>query len=927
MALELYNQKRNFGITPEPKGKVARNKGKALAYVIQKHRASHMHYDFRLELDGVLLSWAVPKGPSYDPAVKRLAMHVEDHPIEYGGFEGTIPPKQYGAGTVLLWDRGVWIPKGDPAEDYKRGRLKFELDGEKLHGGWMLVRSHGGKYDKDKAWFLIKERDQYARPEAEGTVVEDEPNSVASGRSLEEIAADPDRVWHSNKSVAENVKTGTVKKKKPKFDGAGLKGARKAAFPDFVEPELATLVKEAPAGGEWVHEMKLDGYRMLCRIEKGEVQMISRNGKDWTASFPSIARCVARLPVDTAWLDGEVVVMEADGRTSFQALQNALSTDHAGKLHYFAFDLMYLDGYDLRGAPLLERKRVLEAMLAGAPSALRFSSHIEGSGVEFFRQACSLKLEGMISKRAQSSYIGGRCRDWLKVKCSMRQEMVIGGYTDPEGARSGFGALLLGVYEPDGALRYSGKVGTGFNDATLKAMHKRLKALETKQPAFSNPPRGYEANGAHWIKPELVAEVEFTEWTNDGTLRHPSFQGLREDKKATDVIRERATATEDIVEGPAPSRVKKTKASASAKAVKTSARARTRAASSKPAPVGAAQTKAAAAKSSKTRAKPAVAEPRASEPSKTRAKSAVAEPREQGENSVAGVKLSNPSKLLYPEAGVTKKDLAVFYEAIADWILPQLRDRPLTLVRCPNGWEKQCFFQKHPDAKVDALIERVTVQESNGPTLYMMANSLPALVALVQMGALELHPFGSSAPKLTCPDRIIFDFDPDDGISWATLVEGVRLLKTLLEELGLRTFIKTTGGKGLHVVVPIKPAFGWDETKQFTKSIAELLVRSFPERFTSTISKSKRSGKIFIDYLRNADGATAVAAYSLRARRNAPVATPIAWEELATEVRHDYFNLKNVSDRLKKMKKDPWADFFDVKQSITKAMMKKVGAA
>ncbi|MDB5905156.1 MAG: ykoU [Betaproteobacteria bacterium] len=900
MALELYNKKRDFGITPEPKGKVVRNQGKALVYVIQKHRASHMHYDFRLELDGVLLSWAVPKGPSYDPAVKRLAMHVEDHPIEYGDFEGTIPPKQYGAGTVLLWDRGVWTPKGDPAADYKKGRLKFELDGEKLHGGWMLVRSHGGKYDKDKAWFLIKERDAHARPEAEGAVVDDEPNSVASGRSLEEIAADPDRVWHSNKSVAENVKTGAVKKQQPKFDAAALKGARKAPFPDFIEPELATLVKEAPAGAEWVHEMKLDGYRMLCRIENGQVQMISRNGKDWTANFLSIARCVARLPVDTAWLDGEVVVMEADGRTSFQALQNALSADHAGKLHYFAFDLMYLNGYDLRGAPLLERKRVLESLLAGAPSALRLSTHIEGSGAEFFRQACSLKLEGMISKRAQSAYLGGRGRDWLKVKCTMRQELVIGGYTDPEGARVGFGALLLGVYEADGSLRYSGKVGTGFNDATLKAMHKQLQALEVKQPAFSNPPRGYEAKGAHWIRPELVAEVEFTEWTNDGTLRHPSFQGLREDKKASDVVRERAAPTDEIAEEPAPSKAKKTKASASAKAAKTSARAQTTAAPEKP---------------STSRAK-------------KRAPSTPAAPPDKSENnSVAGIKLSNPDKLLYPEAGVTKRDLALFYQTIADWILPQLRDRPLTLVRCPNGWEKQCFFQKHPDAKVDPLIERVTVQESNGPTLYMMANSLPALVALVQIGALELHPFGSSAPKLTCPDRLVFDFDPADGISWETLVEGVHLLKTLLEELGLRTFIKTTGGKGLHVVLPIKPSFGWDETKQFTKSIAELLVRSFPDRFTATVSKSKRTGKIFIDYLRNADGATAIAAYSLRARRNAPVATPIAWEELATEVREDYFNIRNVPDRLKTMKKDPWADFFDVKQSITKAMMKKVGAA
>ena len=877
MALELYNKKRNFGITPEPKGKVVKRKAGELSFVIQKHRASHMHYDFRLELNGVLLSWAVPKGPSLDPKVRRLAMQTEDHPIEYGGFEGTIPPRQYGAGTVMLWDRGTWMPKGDAAADYKRGRLKFELEGEKLHGGWMLVKGHGGKYgsDKDNVWFLLKESDDYARPESDGAIVEEAPNSVASGRTLDEIAEDPDRVWHSDKSVKENVKSGAVKKKKPKLDVTDIKGARKASLLDFVEPELATLVKEAPAGDQWLHELKLDGYRMLCRIDDGEVSMISRNGKDWTGNFPSIARCAARLPVKTAWLDGEVVVMESDGRTSFQALQNALTADHGDKLHYFIFDLMYLDGYDLRSVPLIERKRLLEKLLAAAPSVLRYSSHIEGSGAEFFKQACKLKLEGMISKFAQSGYKGGRCRDWMKVKCSRRQELVVGGYTDPEGSRKGFGALLLGVYEEDGSLRYSGKVGTGFNDAALKAMYPKLKALEIAKPAFGNPPRGYEAKGAHWIRPELVAEVEFTEWTNDGTLRHPSFQGLREDKKARDVVRERPAA-DASVEAEAPPRAAKKAAS------RKTAAAKTKAASASSATDG---------------------------------------------STVAGVKLSNPDKLLYPEAGITKRDLALFYEEIADRILPHLVNRPLTLVRCPNGWNKPCFFQKHPDAKVDAVIERVKVQESAGQTLYMMANSAPALIAMLQMGALELHPFGSSAPKLDNPDRLVFDFDPDESISWAKLVEAVQLLRTLLEELGLKTYIKTTGGKGLHVVVPIKPTLSWDEVKQFTKSVADVMVKSFPDRYTSVISKSKRTGKIFIDYLRNSEGATAIAAYSLRARENAPVATPIAWEELGVDVRRDHFNVKNVPERLAKMKNDPWADFFEVKQAITKAMLKKVGAA
>ena len=882
MALEVYNKKRNFGITPEPKGRVVRRKGKDLMFVIQKHRASHMHYDFRLELNGVLLSWAVPKGPSLDPSVRRLAMHVEDHPIEYGDFEGTIPPKQYGAGTVLLWDRGVWTPRGDAAADYKKGRLKFDLEGEKLHGGWMLVRSHGGKYDADKAWFLIKERDEYAKPESAGTIVEEAPDSVASGRSLEEIAADPDRVWHSTKSVAENVKSGAVKKPKPRLDLGQLAGAVKAPLPEFVEPELATLVKEPPPGDDWLHEMKWDGYRMLCRIEKGEARMISRNGKEWTDSFPSIARCLARLPVESAWVDGEVVVIEGDGRSSFQALQNALTSAQSAKLHYFAFDVMYLNGYDLRPVPLIERKRVLESLLAKAPDALRFSSHIVGSGKAFFEQAKELRLEGMISKRAQSTYRGARCRDWLKVKCNQRQEMVIGGYTDPEGSRSSFGALLLGVYE-QGKLRYSGKVGTGFNDQTLKTLHKRLQALEAEEPAFSNPPRGYEAKGAHWVRPQLVAEIEFTEWTNDGTLRHPSYQGLREDKKPAEVVRERPTSTQEALKNPLTD----------ARDAKKESKRRPRAAK-------------------KTAAK---------RPAET-----VQLAADTGAAVVAGVKLSNPDKLLYPESRITKRDLARFYETIGDWILPHLRKRPLTLVRCPNGWDKPCFYQKHPDAKVDAVIERVTVQESSGATLYMMANSVQAVVALLQMGALELHPFGSSAPKLDCPDRLIFDFDPDDAVSWKTLVEGVRLLKTLLDELNLESFVKTTGGKGLHVVVPIRPTFGWDDIKNFTKSIAELLVRSFPDRFVATVTNSKRTGRTFVDYLRNAEGATAVAAYSLRARRNAPVATPIAWDELARDVRHDYFNVKNIPERLERLETDPWAGFFEVRQSITKEMMKKVGA-
>jgi bifunctional non-homologous end joining protein LigD len=921
MALELYNKKRNFEITPEPPGKVVERKGKTLSFVIQKHRASHMHYDFRLELNGVLLSWAVPKGPSLDPSVRRLAMQTEDHPIEYGGFEGIIPPKQYGAGTVLLWDRGTWQPKGDADADYSRGRLKFTLQGDKLHGGWMLVRgSKGGKYGEN-AWFLIKERDEFAKPEAEGNIVEERPESVATGRLLEEIADDPDRVWHSNKSVADNVKSGAVKKKrKLSFDLEKLAGSAKRALPERVDAELATLVKEAPAGGEWLHEMKLDGYRMLTRIEKGTACMLSRNGKDWTDKFATIARTAARLPVETAWLDGEVVVMASDGRTSFQALQNVLAGENAAKLHYFVFDLLYLNGHDLRRVPLVERKKLLERLLESAPASIRCSAHVQGRGDAFLKEACNHKLEGIISKRAQSAYVGGRCRDWLKVKCSLRQELVIGGYTDPQGSRTGFGALLLGVYEEDGSLSYSGKVGTGFNEATLGELYRKVKALETKTPAFSNPPRGYEAKGAHWIRPELVAEIEFTEWTNDATLRHPSFQGLREDKKASEVRREQAVATEDVTED-APAR-KNTRRQADSAAEETAESVSGRKAASKRA-----RKKSAAAAKTSTRARAESSDEAARTPAQRNAKtSREAEAAYSDGSTVAGVRLSNPDKLLYPEDGITKRELAGFYEHIAEWILPHLKDRPLTLVRCPNGWSQKCFYQKHPDPKVDPIIERVTVRESSGDTLYMMANSVSALVAILQMGALELHPFGSSRPKLGCPDRITFDFDPADDVGWNELVEAVHLLKTLLEQLELESFIKTTGGKGLHVVLPITPTLGWDDIKSFTKAVAELMVRSFPDRYVATVSKAKRHGKIFVDYLRNGEGATAVSAYSLRARAHAPVATPIAWDELGEDIRREHFNVRNVPERLASMKTDPWADFFKVDQAVTKAMMRKVGA-
>jgi len=916
MGLERYREKRNFRATPEPRGRVARGKAKELSFVIQKHAASHLHYDFRLELNGVLLSWAVPKGPSLDPNDKRLAMHVEDHPLEYGGFEGIIPPRQYGSGTVMVWDRGSWHPIGDPVAGYQKGHLKFELDGEKLKGGWDLIRTHSSKYggkSGKQAWLLIKESDEYAKEGAAARIVDDEPDSVVSGRSLEEIARDKANEWHSNRSVAANVRGGALadvvsaksrkaakpsagkasrsvsaggangKNKAAQLSPASAAGAKKTRMPASLSPTLATLVDSAPTGDDWIHEVKFDGYRMVSRIDHGDVRIYSRNGKEWTAVLPSVVAALQRLDVDQAWLDGEIAVAGAKGLTSFQQLQNALSDPRAKTISYFVFDLLYHNGYDLRGVALTERKQLLRALVGKSDAVLRYSIDVQGSGAEFFEQACKLKLEGAISKRANSVYREGvRTRDWLKVKCGRRQEMVIGGFTDPQGSRSGFGALLLGIHE-GGKLRYAGKVGTGFDDKTLTKLRAILAKLEQKEAPFVNPPRGFEAKGAHWVKPQLVAEIAFTEWSNDGALRHPSFQGLREDKKATDVVREQA----------AP--VKASNGDA------------------EPAPRERSASRAAPARASSTRAPSA----RASG-GKTAAVSGAST------DTVAGIKLSHPDKPLFPEAKLVKRDMALYYEAIADWILPHLADRPLALVRCPDGWSKQCFFQKHADKSVNAAVTRVQVPESDGTATYFAANSLPALVALVQWGVVELHPWGSRTPKLDRPDRLIFDFDPDDGIGWTQVVEAVGVLRALLDDLGLEGFLKTTGGKGLHVVVPIRPTLDWTQAKGFTKAVADLLVETFPDRFIATLSKAQRKGKIFIDYLRNAEGATAIAPYAVRARAKAPVSTPIGWKELDADVRFDHFNVRNVPERLRGLRQDPWASIGDVRQTVTRAMFKRV---
>ena len=851
MGLREYRRKRDFKKTPEPAGQVSvPPRDQERSYLIQKHAASRLHYDFRLELEGVLKSWAVPKGPSLDPADKRLAMHVEDHPLEYGEFEGIIPKGQYGGGTVLLWDRGTWEPIGDPHKSYRAGSLKFTLKGEKLRGGWALVKIGGRRKDgDDRSWLLIKERDQQARPGQAESIVASEPKSVATGRTIEQIAAAGDRVWHSNRDGGDRSSP----------DPAEVPGARRTALPKFVQPQLATLVERPPDGDGWLHELKHDGYRILARVERRRAQLFSRNARDWTEKFPTVAEALGRLPVEQAILDGEVTVLLPDGTCSFQALQNFGSSDARGQLAYMVFDLLYLDGRDLTGARLEDRKAALARLLASAndqAAVLRYSDHVVGAGADFFAHACKLGLEGIVSKKRDAPYRGTRGPEWLKIKCLKQQEIVIGGYTEPEGSRIGIGALLGGVYE-SGRLVYAGKIGTGFDNRMLRDLQQRLSRLEQKTSPFASRPAG--AARAHWVKPELVAQVSFSEWTSDGKLRHPAFQGLREDKPADTVVRERPATTEDDA--------------TTEDEMKRIARA-----------------------------------PRSTRPAKTTAEAVV-----------AGVRLTHADRVLYPSHGTTKLDLARFYESIAKWILPHLEDRPTTLVRCPEGAHKTCFYQKHVGYWAPESLRRVKIQEKRKVGEYLVVDSLASLIGLVQIGILEIHTWNSVVKRLEQPDRVVFDLDPGPGVEWAQVIECARFIRDALHTLELESFVKTTGGKGLHVVAPLVPGPSWDEASAFTRAVAESVARANPRRYITSMAKAERRGKIFIDYLRNIRGATSVAAYSTRATPQATMSVPLTWDELSARITSDHFTIANVPQRLAGLTADPWAAYWRTRQSLPKS--------
>lgn len=860
MTLNEYRRKRNFQTTPEPAGKVAKRREKSLRFVIQKHDATRLHYDFRLELDGVLKSWAVPKGPSLDPQEKRLAVEVEDHPLQYATFEGQIPEGEYGAGEVILWDRGTWTPLDDPRTGLKQGNLKFTLDGKKLQGAWALVRLKSQRPNDKNNWLLIKKHDAAERSQTSYNITEALPQSVKSGRRLGEVAKN-----RTKRAITKKA----LKKAKPRAPRSKpdrqSTPSKRFKLPDDVSVQLATLSDKPPVGSQWIHEVKFDGYRVLCYIEGGQARLITRNQQNWTDRYPTIATAAAQLDVDNAILDGEVVALLPNGVSSFQALQNAGRRGSPAKLSYYVFDLLYLNGKDLRRAPLIERKQSLHALLSqGNVPGLLYSEHFLTDGATLLNQCCKMGLEGIISKRADRPYLAGRTREWLKSKCVGREELVIGGYTLSSVKQRGIGALLVGYFD-GGDLLYAGRVGTGFDHETLIEMRERLSPLERNSCPFRKVPAKERRNDVRWVDPKYVAEIEFTGWTDAGVLRHPSFQGLREDKPASSVERPASMALRSHEDLTMPS-VKATK------------------------------TVRATAKTPARKAKPAATIP---------------------EN--VQVQLTNPDRVLFAESGLTKLGLATYYAQVAQWILPYIVDRPLSLVRCPEGQSSKCFYQKHATAGTPRALRRIKVQEKDGVGEYLVVNDLDGLLSLVQISILEIHPWGSRRDQLEKPDYLIFDLDPDPSVPWKQVVEGARVVREQLNTYGLRSFLKTTGGKGLHIVAPLSPRRAdWEKAKAFSRRVAEEIVSASPGQYTANMAKRARKGKIFIDYLRNDRGATAVAPYSTRAKPGATVSVPLDWDELSPSLHSDHFHVGNIVQRLALLEEDPWKDFFSTKQTLPK---------
>lgn len=933
MTLRDYARKRRFGDTPEPADDAARKRGRGQhrpIFVVQLHNARARHYDFRLEADGALKSWAVPKGPSLRPGEKRLAVQVEDHPLSYAGFQGEIPEGNYGAGHVLVFDHGVWSCDGDPLAGIAAGKLDFVLEGGKLRGAWKLVRTgsknaRGGK----PQWLLIKRDDAHARDAEADDLVELEPGPASS--------ADAGRLWISGEGEREATKPSSSPRargeeapkgqmrgrrretaakpargsskpvrtphpaslreaaplpaargegsKKRRSDAAwrkralALQCARDRAFPAGFKPQLATLREHAPKGDDWLHEVKWDGYRMLADLVDGAVRLRSRNQLDWTPDFPAIVQAIEALPVSDARLDGELVALDAKGASDFALLQRTLQGTSNASLRYAVFDLPGIAGVDLSRAPLLARKRLLETLLenAAADAPLFYSQHVLGHGNEVFAASAAQGLEGIISKDTASPYTQGRSAHWVKIKHAQGDEFAIVGYSLPKGARKGFGALLMAVPDAEG-WRYVGRVGTGYDDGTLRTLHALMQPLRRKTPAVALPdhlPYDKRDRGdIHWLKPQLVAEVAYRGWGKDGLLRQASFQRLRPDKTVED-LRMPQDEPAGKAKAPASKSVSSIGSKAGSKAGSNTG--------SKPAPAKSAAARKAAAKGSQH------------------------------------VQISSRDRVVFRDAGITKGEVADYYAAIADRILPDLADRPLSLLRCPGGAQGECFFQKHHADALGEHVQAISLEQKSGTEDYLYVRDAAGLLELVQMNALEFHPWGSHVDKPERPDTLVFDLDPGPGVTWKQVVAGARDVRARLQDAGLDSFVRLSGGKGVHVVVPIRRGPSWDAAKDFAGAFAEAMAAHKPLSYVATMSKAKREGRIFIDWLRNGRGATSVCGWSLRARAGAPVAMPLRWEELGRVRGPAAFDLRKALKRAATLEQDPWEGYAALKQSLPKA--------
>ena len=839
-ALKAYRDKRNFDITPEPADGGVPNDEQRV-FVVQKHWSTRLHYDFRLELDGTMKSWAVPKGPSFDSADKRMAVHVEDHPLSYNGFEGTIPPKQYGAGKVIIWDKGTWIPLGDPRIGYREGKLKFELRGHKLHGHWTLIRMKGRPGGSQEAWLLIKERDEHVRPAADFSVVDEMPDSV---KSL------PDRPAAMSKSPVEAVSPPSSVSEPPA-------GARKAALPAELQPQLATLVDSPPGDSQnWIYEIKFDGYRMLTRAENQRVRLVTRNGNDWTHKLSHLARALEGMELPDGWYDGEIIMPGDRVPADFQALQGAFDSARTADIVYYLFDIPFCAGYDLRQVPLEQRRVVLQRVVERKPDdKVRFSAVFDARPQDIVASACRLGLEGVVAKRRDSAYVTRRSSDWVKLKCGQRQEFVIGGYTDPKGSRAGIGSLLLGVYGDDGKLRYAGNVGTGFNERSLREVREQLDALAADRPAFT--PDAELPRSAHWVRPQLVAEVAFGEWTRTGRIRHSVFHGLRTDKKPASIVREQPKH-DPPAEKPA---------TAAAKPKATAAKAPALAAASLP----------------------------------------------------SSLRVSHPDRVIDAQSGLTKIELVRYYALVAPVMMEHLNGRPVSLVRAPAGVGGELFFQKHLERYNMPGVEPLDPAFSPDHKPMLEIASPDGLLSAAQMNVIEFHTWNAVKSAIGKPDRMTFDLDPGEGVGWTQVQQAAQLVRAMLLELKLPAFVKTSGGKGLHVVVPLKRQLDWDTVKDFSAAIVQHLARTIPDRFVAKSGPKNRVGRIFIDYLRNGFGATTACAWSARARPGLGISVPVAWDELNDLESGDQWTVATAHDRLAQGNL-PWQDYESSRATVGAAM-------